>query len=826
MGWDTSFDTNLLQTQHLGDLSNHANLIDSTGQLIIQDKPISHLPSTPELGPIHQTANGSLDIMGSEFLINGVLQERLSHPEQLLQIKGRDQLTGRQSDSAIEEQMLSAFDDTPGTASDLGVLNGRRTISGSVDKGDRVDYYRFELDSPGDFEVALENLTANADLSLYRQSTDGEITLLKESSKGGTESEHISLADLNKGSYLIQVEGIKDADTDYDLIATVDKAGNAVDDARDLGTLGETRTFADFLSVADVDDYYQFQIDEPSLFTLAVDNFILEELNSTYAINVDVAQDFNGDGIVDFDDLDENVLFDGFFIPFGSSELLEPGTYYLKVSAPGLEDSESTASSNYEVSVFAQPVIAPPDSAGTFLSDARQLGSLQKTQTYSDYVGVLDRQDVYSFELNEPTQLTVTLSGLESDVILSLINDKNEDEDLDPSLFEILEDSNLPGITPEVIETVLPAGEYYVEVLGSSNTTYDLMLDAEPISITQPKDYSTEFGYGLIDAAAAVGKAIDSPPLNEVPDIGGLNWGLDQINAPEVWKQGYIGQDTIVAVIDTGVDFNHVELKDNIWTNSDEIPGNGVDDDNNGFVDDIRGWNFVSDTNDIYDNDSVTHGTHVAGIIAAANDGFGATGVAYDAKIMPVKVLDEFGSGDDAAVSAGIRYAADNGADVINLSLGGSVANSELEAAIRYATEQGAVVVMAAGNGDSFYGFALDTPIYPAQYADEWGIAVGAVDRNNELADFSNRAGFKPVDYVVAPGVDIYSTVGTSFYPSDFLTGTSEATPYVAGVAALLLSAHPDLTAQDIQNLIISTANPEAVIVPEPDEEDFAPFDA
>lgn len=825
MGLNTSFDTNLLQTQHPGDLSNHANLIDSTGQFTTQDKPVSHLLATPELGPIHQAVDHSLAIMGDEFLINKAVQERLSYPEPLLQPIGCDQLTGRQSDFAIGEPMLSAFDDTPGTASDLGVLNGRRTISGSVDKGDRADYYRFELDSPGDFEVALENLAANADLSLYRQSADGEITLLKKSFKGGTESEQISLADLNKGLYLLQVEGIKDADTDYDLIATVDKAGDTIDDARDLGTLSKSLTLTDFLSEADGADYYQFDIDNPSLFTLVVDNFALEDLDTSYAIRVRVAQDSNEDGTVDFEDRDEIAFSHSWYSPFSGSELLEPGTYYLRVLSSSAE-LEAPVSSNYELSIFTQPVDVLPDGAGASLSDARQLGALSGTHTYSDYVGVLDYIDIYSFELNEPTQLTVTLNGLESNVDLSLISDKNENDVRNSELFEFIEESNLPGVTPEVIETVLPTGKYYVQVLGSSNTTYDLTLDAEPISVTQPENYSSEFGYGLIDAASAIRKVIDSPPLNEVPDRGGLNWGLDQINAPEVWKQGYTGQDTIVAVIDTGVDFNHVELKDNIWTNSDEIPDNGIDDDNNGFVDDIRGWNFVSDTSDVYDDEELTHGTHVAGIIAAANDGFGATGVAYDAKIMPVKVLDELGIGENAGLIDGIRYAVDNGADVINLSLGGPVGDPELEAAIHYATEQGTVVVMAAGNGSpSFFdNYGYNTPGYPARYADEWGIAVGAVDRNNELADFSNRAGFKPINYVVAPGVDIYSTVGNIFYPSEFLTGTSEAAPYVAGVAALLLSANPDLTAQEIEDLIISTANPDAVIVPEPDE--FPTFEA
>jgi subtilisin family serine protease len=153
----------------------------------------------------------------------------------------------------------------------------------------------------------------------------------------------------------------------------------------------------------------------------------------------------------------------------------------------------------------------------------------------------------------------------------------------------------------------------------------------------------------------------------------------------------------------------------------------------------------------------------------------------------------------------GIRYAADNGANVINLSLRTFGDISFVEDSIEYAAGLGSVVVMAAGNdGDS-------QPLYPAYYADEWGIAVGAVNSSNQMASFSNDAGITPLDYVVAPGVSVLSTTPGDTYQS--FSGTSMAAPHVAGVAALILSANPDLTSTEVENIITGTANPTGITV-------------
>ncbi|MEH2139170.1 S8 family peptidase [Nostoc sp.] len=310
------------------------------------------------------------------------------------------------------------------------------------------------------------------------------------------------------------------------------------------------------------------------------------------------------------------------------------------------------------------------------------------------------------------------------------------------------------------------------------------------------ESYNSTNGYGLINAAAAVAKAAGQNTFADVPDLGGNNWGADLIKAPEVWAHGYTGKGVVVAVLDTGVDYNHEDLKNNIWTNTKEIPGNGIDDDGNGYVDDVSGWNFADKNNNTLDKNG--HGTHVSGTIAGENNSYGVTGIAYDAKIMPVKVLNDSGSGSYSSISKGIHYAVDNGANVINLSLGGPSSNSTLESAINYASSKGVIVVMAAGNdGDS-------SPGYPARYASKSGIAVGAVDSNNNLADFSNRSGTNQITYVTAPGVKIYSSVPNNQYAT--YSGTSMATPHVAGVVALMLSANHNLTDAQVRQIIAETA--------------------
>jgi subtilisin family serine protease len=323
-------------------------------------------------------------------------------------------------------------------------------------------------------------------------------------------------------------------------------------------------------------------------------------------------------------------------------------------------------------------------------------------------------------------------------------------------------------------------------------------------SYPTPKWNST-WGYGLLDAAAAVAKATNrSAPFGDVANFGGSDdWNLNMIKAPEVWANGYTGKGVVVAVLDTGVQWNHPDLDGQIWSNTREIAGNGRDDDNNGFVDDIRGWDFVNDDNNATDDQG--HGTHIAGTIAGERNSTGPTGIAYDAKIMPVRVLDNNKYGSWSDIAAGIRYAADNGADVINMSIYGSSGSTTLKNAVAYAQSKGAVVVSCSGNDGK------STPGYPAAYATQYGLAVGSVDAAAKYASYSNKAGSTVMDYLVAPGSGIWSTRQSSNYGHG--TGTSMATPHVAGVAALMAGANPSLSASQIESILVSTANPNGVKV-------------
>jgi subtilisin family serine protease len=448
---------------------------------------------------------------------------------------------------------------------------------------------------------------------------------------------------------------------------------------------------------------------------------------------------------------------------------------------------------------------------GNSIPTARNVVGVQNGNiNLTEFVGTVDTDDFYRFELGTKSNFSLLLDGLSADADVELIQDKNLNGAFD--LGEFVNFSFNSGTLPDTIYIPnLAPGTYYVQVYSySGSTNYNLNLSATSIPVintTTPNGvFNSDYGYGLVNANAAVSRTLNRPIFfPEVPNFGGNNWGRDTINAPEVWNQGVTGNGIVVAVIDSGVDYNHPDLEGNIWQNSDEIPNNGIDDDRNGYIDDIRGWDFVSNDNDPMDRDIAGHGTHIAGAIAAERNDFGITGVAYNAKIMPVRSFSIDGFGDPDNTAAGIRYAADNGANVINYSAGYLFPTRQTNEAIQYANNKGVVVVMSAGND----GFS--EPEYPARNADRFGIAVGGIDRNGMMNEFSNRAGSRPLDYLVAPGVDIFSTTPFNTYES--YTGTSMAAPHVAGVAALVLEANPTLTPAQVEYILTTTANSNGITV-------------
>jgi subtilisin family serine protease len=235
-------------------------------------------------------------------------------------------------------------------------------------------------------------------------------------------------------------------------------------------------------------------------------------------------------------------------------------------------------------------------------------------------------------------------------------------------------------------------------------------------------------------------------------------WGLNNagdtdIDAPEAWDITEGNSNVVVAVLDSGVDYNHPDLFNNMWTNSGEIAGNGLDDDGNGKIDDVRGWDFVDDDNDPIDSDD--HGTHVAGTIAAVgNNGTGITGVSWSAQIMPLRFLDAFGSGSVADAIEAIDYAIDKGAKIINASYGSYTFSTAERDAIARARNADILFVAAAGNDN--WNNDSATKHYPSSYDLTNIIAVAATDQSDSRASFSNY-GATSVD-VAAPGTSIFST--------------------------------------------------------------------
>ncbi|MDH5218273.1 MAG: S8 family serine peptidase, partial [Gammaproteobacteria bacterium] len=284
--------------------------------------------------------------------------------------------------------------------------------------------------------------------------------------------------------------------------------------------------------------------------------------------------------------------------------------------------------------------------------------------------------------------------------------------------------------------------------------------------------------------------------LNNTGQSGGV---VDaDIDAPEAWDI-QTGNDVIVAVIDTGVDYNHPDLVNNMWQNPGEIPGNRIDDDGNGFVDDVRGWDFATNTNDPMDPNR--HGTHVAGVIAAqGNNGTGVTGINWSARIMPLKFMDNQGVGTTAAAIRAIEYAVANGAKVSNNSWGGGNFSQALFDAIQAANRAGHMFIAASGND----GVSNDrTPHYPSSFDLPNIISVGASDESDLITTFSNF-GATSVD-LLAPGASIFSTVINNGYAS--LSGTSMATPFVSGVASLLFAHNRDLTVSGVRNAILNNVD-------------------
>jgi RHS repeat-associated protein len=280
-----------------------------------------------------------------------------------------------------------------------------------------------------------------------------------------------------------------------------------------------------------------------------------------------------------------------------------------------------------------------------------------------------------------------------------------------------------------------------------------------------------------------------------------LHRGIERIDAdvPAAWEQS-LGDGVTVAVIDGGMDITHEDLNENIWTNYAEIPDNGLDDDDNGYIDDVHGWDFQNNTNIVHSAENVSdewHATQIAGVIAATQDNaVGISGIAPNAQIMPLIVFHD-GVAYTSDIINAIEYAENMGAKIINASWGSSQDNPALADAI---ANTDMLIVSAAGNRSA----NIDNyPTYPAALAFDNTMAVAALNPNGQLSRFSNF-GSVAVD-VAAPGEKIYSTLPGDRYGAS--NGTSLAVPFVVGEAALIWSINPDFTAQEVKSRIIDSSD-------------------
>ena len=392
-----------------------------------------------------------------------------------------------------------------------------------------------------------------------------------------------------------------------------------------------------------------------------------------------------------------------------------------------------------------------------------------------------------------PGELIVKLEdGIDfSNILLEELNEKYQVSSIE-KIFKKHEGTNLDNIyslkVPNEADILSITADY------SSQTFFEY---AEPNYLIEllgiPNDESFDLQWGLHNTGQVINHKKGTPDVD--------------IDAPETWDIETGSSDITIAIIDTGVDYTHPDLADNIWTNDDEIPDNGIDDDDNGYIDDTIGWDYIGKIPMFPkpDNDPLDdfgHGTHCAGIASGiGNNGIGISGVSWNCKIMTLKTAGGLiGKVSVKGTAQAIAYATDNGADIISMSFAGTSPLSTIKDALDYAHEKDVVLIAGSGNNP------LLDEYYPACY--DIVIAVAATDFDDKIARFSTTGNW--VD-VAAPGVDIYSTMPTYFVTMnkfsfemnyDFCEGTSMACPFVSGLAGLLLSYNPYYSSEEVRSII------------------------
>jgi subtilisin family serine protease len=318
------------------------------------------------------------------------------------------------------------------------------------------------------------------------------------------------------------------------------------------------------------------------------------------------------------------------------------------------------------------------------------------------------------------------------------------------------------------------------------------------------------------DFIVKISDSVSSVNTLATPPPGEIDWGQQSISASSAWEIAD-GTGIVVAVVDSGADIKHAQLKNQLAVNLGEVPNNQIDDEKNGFVDDVTGFDFINNSADIVDGDS-GHGTHVSGIIVGEHTGSGIKGIAPGAKLLPLRFISSESGSIGDALSA-IDYAVNKrGAKIINASWGSEVCSESLKFTVQALEAKGVLFVAAAGNGDeqSGIGYNLDyRTTFPAAYPFSGQITVGAMVADGAMTGFSNFS--RTLVHLLAPGWHIWSTFpGDLTHPTGTyarMDGTSMATPFVAGAAAVVWSYRPKATVAQVKAAILKSVNPGNYVV-------------
>jgi hypothetical protein len=444
----------------------------------------------------------------SSEAIQNILLDPGAYFVRVLQFQGNTNYNLNLSATPFANIPPDSAGNTLSAARDMGRLSGTQTFADFVGNPDPNDFYRFTIDATSDIRLVLEGLSADADVQLIQDvngnnqfdETVDYSEAFAASAQAGAASEAIDFTALSAGTYFVRVLQFE-GDTNYNLSVTAtpfttrpDGAGNTLSAARDIGTLSSLQNFSDFVGGADTDDFYRFTLAGISDINLSLDRLSADA-------DLELIQDENGNGVVDDGEVIDFSATEGSSSESINTRGLEAGSYFVRV----LQFSGDT---DYNLNLSATPSVIPPDGAGNTLSAARDIGPLSISQTFNDFVGAVDRDDLYRFTVSGTSNLSLVLSGLSADADVEVIQDRNGngvDED-----DEVIAFSESPGtLSEEIANLSLAAGTYFARVLQfEGDTNYTLTLLATPeLPTPTPTEPGNTLGTALAQSSPIFSKS-------------------------------------------------------------------------------------------------------------------------------------------------------------------------------------------------------------------------------------------------------------------------------------------------------------------------------